>query len=153
MNRPRAILTAILIATILAAGCGGGTDETEAAITAASRAFVEAYCQGDGDALAALYTEDAVLQPPGQVIRGRDGIREFLAPKPGHECMGLTIEPASLTVDGDVVVDRGTWSRTWREGEGEPQTETSHYLAVWVREDDGAWRMSQNMWHEPITQP
>ena len=151
MNRTRGIQAAFLITIILASGCGGGTDDQTAAIEEATQAFIQAICSGDSDAIATLYTEDAVLQPPGEVVRGRQEIQHFLAPAPDRECLGLSIESASLTFNGDVAVDRGTWHRTFREGAGEPQTETSHYLAVWVHEPDGAWRMSQNMWHEPVT--
>ena len=74
-----ALLAAGLIAL---AGCQKGAVDTkadEAAIRAGTTAWATAYNNGDGEAMAANYAEDAVLLPPNApAVTGRAAIREFL---------------------------------------------------------------------------
>jgi len=64
------------------AGCQKGAVDTkadEAAIRAGTTAWANAYNNGDGEAMAANYAEDAVLLPPNApAVTGRAAIREFL---------------------------------------------------------------------------
>ena len=57
--------------------------------------------------------------------------------------------PQRLTISGDMAVDVGTWTSTGQRGDAEPATASERYLIVWVREDDGAWRILYDMWHRP----
>lgn len=152
MSRSHATLAAVLITVVLAAGCGNENDDHAATIAAASEAFASAYCEGDTAALASFYTRDAVLQPPDRVVRGRGEIAEFLALDPGEVRQAFEVASDALTIDGDVAVDRGTWTRTRSVDGGDPVTDSSHYLAVWNLQPDGTWLMSQNMWHAPATE-
>ena len=66
----------------LLAGCGQrstpGEGGSKRAIEAAVQRYVEASNQGDADALASLYADDAVLLPPDhEPVRGRAAIGDF----------------------------------------------------------------------------
>lgn len=123
--------------------------DARAAIAEASAAFSAAYVRNDMAALGALYTEDAVLLPPGREIRGREAIMRYFAWGPRHRQIAHSMVPEELVVSGDVATDVGTWHSTSRRGDDPPTTASGKYLVVWVRAADGAWRMRYDMWHRP----
>ena len=121
--------------------------EDSTAIAAASRDFSQAYVDGDPDRIRALYTEDAVLLPPGQEIRGLDRIAQYFAPGPNRVNIAHRMESSELRLSGDVAIDIGSWHNTWRIGDAAERTASDRYLVVWRRGGDGRWRIEYDMWH------
>jgi uncharacterized protein (TIGR02246 family) len=150
---------ALIAALVMAAAPGrvvgqqAGRAADSLAVLAASRAFSDAYVAGDMETLGSVYTEDAVLYPPGSVIRGRAAIRRYFAPGPNRTNLAHAMTSERLTFDGDVAVDVGVWSNTLRRGSDAPQSAEGRYLVVWRREPDGRWRIEHDMWHRPAPTP
>ena len=87
----------------------------ESAIRDGSRAWAAAYNAGDADGVANLYTEDAVLMPPGAPAKfGRAAIREFIAAdSAAAKAAGvtLTIEHGdTVGMSGDLAWHAGPYS-------------------------------------------
>lgn len=146
------VLLAILPSAVLllpAQGAALPQSADAVAIAAASRAFSEAYVAGDVPSIRALYTEDAVLLPPGGEVRGREAIGRYFSPGPGRTNLSHSMESEELRIAGDVAIDIGTWHNTWRSGEGDSRTASERYLIVWRRGSDGRWRIEFDMWHRP----
>lgn len=120
-----------------------------AAIAAASRAFSDAYVGGDTARLADLYTDDALVLPPGQTVQGRGAIQRYFGPGPRRVNLAHAMTSERLDVQGDIATDVGEWSNTWRIGDEDAQTASGRYLVVWRRGPDGRWRMVYDMWHRP----
>ena len=120
-----------------------------AEIAAASRAFSHAYVTGDTAALRRLYTDGAILLPPGREIRGADAAARYFAPSPRRETLSHAMVSEALEIDGAVAVDKGTWTNTWRMDGGPVQEASGPYLVVWRRGGDGRWRIAYDMWHRP----
>ena len=121
----------------------------EVEIKKASRAFSDAYVRGDTDAIRNLYTEDAVILPPGRTIRGNTKIAGYFAPRPNRVNISHSMESSALTVEGNLAIDIGIWNNTWRIGKAKAQSASGQYLVVWLRGADGCWRMQYDMWHRP----
>jgi ketosteroid isomerase-like protein len=119
------------------------------AIAAAGKAFSEAYVRNDTAALGRVYSDSAVLLPPNNEIRGRTAIQRYFAWGSGYRQLAHSMAPERLTISGDMAVDIGTWTSTGQRGDAEPTTASERYLIVWVREDDGAWRILYDIWHRP----
>jgi len=141
---------------VLSAGCASrpatSADDDGAArqaIAEAGRQFSAAYVAGDTATIGRLYTPDAILLPPGAEIRGRAAITGYFAPSPNRRQLAHAMVSEELVVRGATAIDVGRWSSTWERGDEEPQTAADRYLIVWVRDADGVWRISHDVWHRP----
>ena len=63
--------------------------------------FVQAYNRKDVAQLAALFTEDAVLVPPGPILAGKRDIAQYYHPRLEHGAMGLRVELTQAQAEGD----------------------------------------------------
>jgi uncharacterized protein (TIGR02246 family) len=106
----------------------------------AHQLFAAAFSAGDLEALVALYEPGASLVPqPGQVVTGRDGIRQalqgFLALKPK-----ISVETKSVVQSGDLALLRSKWSLTGTGPDGTPMQMSGNGIEIVRRQPDGTWR-------------
>ncbi|MBT3929890.1 MAG: DUF4440 domain-containing protein [Alphaproteobacteria bacterium] len=127
-----------LILTI-AATVGGQAwaEEAQSAIMAGAPVFVETYNASDGAALAAFYTEDAALLPPGGArVNGREAIAAFWQ---GAMDSGLVINsltPTEIMQSGDQAVDVGTISLSAPDGSGGMVELSAKYTVMWKQDSE-----------------
>jgi uncharacterized protein (TIGR02246 family) len=119
----------------------------EGAIRAQSTDWVKAYNGGDAKAVAALYTEDALLLPPGAPgVRGRPAILEFFTKDiADSKAAGATIAiapKADVGVSGNMGWESGTYKVTMKGA----VVETGKYLSV-SRKKDGKWLYIRDTWN------
>lgn len=128
----------------------GQTPSTMATITRQeieriNQEHVDRYNQDDVAGFTEVYTEDAVLYPPGQpAIEGRQAIQQFW--QGGHDQAG--IRDVNLTTEefqamGDQAWEVGTADYTTNEG-----PVSGRYMVIWQRGPDGEWR-----WHRDLMSP
>ena len=121
------------------------SEDDAAAIRQALSDFVLHAVAGDWDALAALYTEEAVVMPPNQEpVVGRSAIRNFFS---ALTVTDFQLEPIEIGGRGDLAFARGTYSWTVRVGEGEPAADHGQWLTIWREQADGTWLLSQDIWN------
>lgn len=136
----RAILAASLLLT------GTAVAQT-AEIEAAQASWEQAFATKDGAAAAAVFTEDARLLPPdGPMVEGREAITKFW--QDGHDAgyHSLDLGVIAAEVIGDTMIETGTWSIKGPGENGAEATYTGRALVIWKKGEDGAWRMSHDMW-------
>ena len=150
----RAVLAGA-VALLLVMISVGSAEEAKAAgpvqkaIAAANLKFGEAVRQGDAGAIGALYTEDAVLLPPGSgMIKGRPGIQEFWQ---GGLQMGIkdaVLTSVDVTAYGNTAVEIGTYALKIQPG-GQADIVEDHgkYVVIWKKAGDGAWRLATDIWN------
>ena len=142
---PRFRLLLGVLAAILA-GCAGRPPAPDAvsrgAIEATVGRYVAASNEGDADALAELYADDALLLPPDhEPIRGRDSIVEFW--REGTD-EGLEVSTLRLEVNGDVAYLVGRYRLPPTEEEA---ADSGQYVLCLKRQDDGAWKLTADIWN------
>ena len=104
--------------------------------------FGQAVAAGDADAIAALYTSNALIMPPDSPpIRGRDAIRDYFAGLLDAGVDGVDIETVELVRFDDTAVERA--ELTIRAG-GEV-VDRGKSLVVWGLMD-GEWLFVRDMW-------
>jgi len=132
------------------AGCQKAADTTadEAAIRAATADWADAYNAGDGDALAAFYAEDAVLQPPNAPsASGRAAIGAFLAAdSAATKAAGLKFNipgDGPVGISDDLAYEAGSFSVTDAAGS---TVATGKYIGVFNK-IDGKWLLVRDTWN------
>jgi len=133
------------------------SDADIAAISDLGSSYASANIAGDADAVAALYTEDAIEMPPNEpATQGRAGIRERYASyfALDAETIEFTVTPVEIDGMADLAFDRGTW--TWTgipPGMTESTTDTGKYLGIVRRQADGSWLWTAVIWNSDLPLP
>ena len=103
--------------------------------------FEEAWNNNDASALAALFTEDAVLVNDSGPVNGREAIKKYytdLFQNVHFSNNVTTYDPSSphlIGTDGKEMWENGTWSMTWQVKGGEPVHGKGYHASVAVLED------------------
>jgi uncharacterized protein (TIGR02246 family) len=113
-------------------------------IAAANDAFMAAFAEGDGAGVAALYTEDAKLLPPGSdPVDGRPAIAEFW-----QALIDSGVAEARLMIDevenlGDTAYEISHYAMY--DGDGTLLGE-GRYIVIWKSTDAG-WKLHRDLWN------
>jgi uncharacterized protein (TIGR02246 family) len=148
----RVVVLVLLAVCVQLAGCAGVQSPGDVRIHTVRSALaelMEADNAGDLDAIAASYTEDAVLLPPsGEVVRGREAIRARYAAGFERFALEVDIVLAKLEIEG---VQAFCWGKThgrliWNDGT-EPTPFVDNYFMTLALKPDGRWRVAHLAWH------
>ena len=113
-------------------------------ITEANKGFMEAFNNGDANALSKNYTSNAKLYPSNSdVIEGQEAIEGFW-----NAVMTMGIKKALLkTVSaesfGDIAIEEGRYELYV---EGDQIADHGKYIVAWKKED-GQWKLHQDIWN------
>lgn len=159
MRRTTYALGLVAIPSLLVMACGqSGSGEMEMAMTdvaalrseieAVEAKYVEAYNAGDAVALAALYTEDATVQPAsGERFVGRSAIEAFRAEEfMESSARDLTVTTLEVGAAGDLAYEIGTWAVALVTVDGEEVEEEGTYVVVLKRTADGSLKLHIDTW-------
>jgi len=150
----RTILLFVVACALIA--CSGSEDSMQAETSASkaelgqmNRDFAAALNAKDAKAAAALYTEDAVLIPPGEpLVRGRDAIEEYW--RGAIEAGGVrdvSVETMDALSSGSLGYETGSFVLTANGPDGEAMTDRGRYVELLRREPDGRWLSTHGIWN------
>ncbi|KQZ27707.1 hypothetical protein ASD58_14045 [Duganella sp. Root1480D1] len=125
-----------------------------AAIHAVDQAWLKAFRAADGDAMASLYDEAAVLMPPGvPAVNGRTAIREFwLKEAQGANQGGMVFsfgEKRAGGADGKLGWSSGSYTVQDKDGK---VVETGKFLSV-NKKVNGKWMYLRDTWNADRAPP
>ncbi|MDX1623530.1 MAG: SgcJ/EcaC family oxidoreductase [Gemmatimonadota bacterium] len=130
--------------------------EIEATLDSLGNAFEAAVENNDPAAIAAQYTEDAVLLPPGEErIEGRQNIESSYAEWLNADTTAsitLTIDRLEVAESGDLAYEIGTAQVSGTTREGEAYEDTGKYLVAWEKVD-GEWLIAADSWSSDAPMP
>ena len=113
-------------------------------------AYIAAVASGDAAAIAALYTDDAVVRnPQGLRLEGKQQIQDSYQATFDQGTATLTITPSSAVTVGDAVVVEGAYTYTVTPEGGQPTESQGQYLAV-NKQIDGQWKILRLMSKPPV---
>jgi uncharacterized protein (TIGR02246 family) len=146
-------LAACLLVIAAAASCSQraqpkNTTADVQAVNAAADHEIALLAAGNMDSLAAVFTADAVVMPPGEAtFRGLDALRTW-----GQVFQQLSITahyPAKdVTVLGDWAIQRYDYVETITPKAGGATTEEhGKGIHVFKRQPDGRWLIAQDIWN------
>ena len=124
---------------------GPAAAQSKAAIQKEDDRWAEAFNKRDATALAAMYTEDAYLLPPGtDMMKGRGAIAAFWQKQMQQigdvKCTALEVKPLGRNAAREV----GTC--TFKTKAQPPQDGALKYAVVWEKEG-GQWKLLQDIYN------
>ena len=140
-----------MIALLLLSSCQKDISSDVVAITAMSKARATAFNEGDAKAIAAYFTEDAVLMAPG------------VEPKVGPKAVGTYYQSIfdqyetrlnsyydEVEVSGSLAFGRGTAEVTLipKNGDSTTTTSVSKYLNILQKQPNGEWKTTHDIWND-----
>jgi uncharacterized protein (TIGR02246 family) len=120
------------------------------AIHAVDEEWGRAATAGDGNAVAALYTSDATLLPPGEPIKQGEAAKKYWTDFFSGYAGPTKLETSDVKLHGDLAVAMGTYSMTMTEkkpGAKPLPTEEGKYVEVLMKQADGSWKMIYDIWN------
>lgn len=111
-------------------------------------AFCEAFNGGDAAGVAAQYTSDAQILPPGAGrIDGRQAIQEFWQGLVDANVGDLVLRSDEIEDFGSQAAEVGTVTAS-APGDGDARVQlTGKYLVLWTQNTSGAWQIHRDIWN------
>ena len=151
----RKILQMVVVVAVLtftacqSSGPASLTEADKAAIEASLAEWVKGALANDWAAVAATYTEDAVLMPPNSpIVEGRANIQAYFEGFP--PVRELTATNVEVLGQGDTAYVRGTYTMTIAAEDAEAITDTGKYLEVRKKQPDGSWLLHRDMFSSDL---
>jgi uncharacterized protein (TIGR02246 family) len=122
-----------------------GAVTVQAGIQQVADAYVKANLAGDANAVAALYTDDAVEMPPNQpMIKGRAAIQQYYEKLfgGGVKMTAFTLTHLETRGTGDSGYDVGTYQQNMSQPSPAPPASDSGKYIVILRQSGGAWKVA-----------
>jgi ketosteroid isomerase-like protein len=115
--------------------------------------YVEAMLGGDTEGVLSFWTEDMRLWGPGMNL-GRRELETLVRDSFGSPMAirAFDVTPFDTFIHGKVVYQSGQMDVTRPDPDGNPIEDHSYFLAKWVKQPDGAWRMSRGL-QGPVEAP
>ena len=146
----------LLILGLALTACSDSKESMQAEVSASqvelgqmNRDFAAALNAKDAKAAAALYTEDAVLIPPGEaIVRGREAIEEYW--RGAIESGGVrdvSVETMDALSSGTLGYETGRFVLTVDGPDGEAVIDRGRYIELLRREPDGRWLSTHGIWN------
>ena len=118
-----------------------------AEIAEAHRRLEQAFNRGDAAAVAALYTEDATLLPPGaDILSGRRAAQARWQAAYDTGARNLSLDPVSVETWGDAAREIGRFTLEAPGQGGLTARVEGKYVAVWRNTADGS-RLDTDIWN------
>jgi ketosteroid isomerase-like protein len=144
----KATMTSFLLMIVLNQLLAQTPEDGRAAIEAVAASFSAAYVRGDVEGMMECYAANAVIMPGGRdIISNRDSIRLYWTLPPGRRITHHKSTPVEITIVGTTAYDYGYYEGASTQDAKPAVTWGGKYVIVWVKEDDGKWRMKIDIWN------
>ncbi len=117
----------------------------EAAIRAASSAWMQAVSAKDLDKMMSFLAADAQgLYSGSEPVIGQEAIRESWSKEMEDPNYALSWETTKVKVArlSDLAYEMGTYEETRSDARKRPQTTKGKYLTIWEKQADGTWKVT-----------
>ena len=143
---PRAVLAVCALTLVAPLPAAAQAGSVRAGIDKAVQAWQKAFNAGDIPAVAAFYTKDALLMPPGaDAVTGPEGVQgAFAGIAKTREQMQLTT--TDVTGSGTTALETGKWVMTSQDGK---HLDHGNYL-VFYKKEGGRWKIYRDIWNSSM---
>jgi uncharacterized protein (TIGR02246 family) len=125
------------------------SDADVAAIRASVEAWEEAFNAHDWAAVAAFYTEDAIMMAPNTpAVKGRAAVAELFSMMPPFS--GMDLQASEIDGRGDLAVVRGTHTMTIMIEGMPPFEEVGKWVEIRQKQADGSWLIHRDIYNSDL---
>lgn len=108
----------------------------------------EAFNSQQPAVVASFYDDEATVMPGGSApLTGGKAILEFWRNLIGQGVVDHKIDIVEAIVDGNLAVQRGSWSAAAVNAEGQRQQFSGSLQLVFRRQIDGSWKTYTHIWN------
>ncbi len=123
------------------------TTDVHGAIRAANDVFEARFASRDAAGIAALYTDQAWLMPPGgDFVRATHAIRDFWQGVIDDGITRAYLQSVDVEALGDTAVEAGTYKLL----AGQSVVDQGKYLVEWKVDRRGDWRLHRDIWNSSV---
>lgn len=143
----RSILILLVVAISVSVQAQAAKDS--AAIQEQFSRWIQASEQGNADALASIYTENAVMLPPGAPsFKGRTKIKSLFAQQFARtKEASYNFKTYDLVVFDDWAWRRGSYEVVATLKNGKTFRLKDKFIDIWKKGEDGTWRIARDIWN------
>ncbi len=124
------------------------TSDVRGAIRAANDTFQARFAARDASGVAALYTDQAWVMPPGgEVVKGTGAIRDFWQSVIDAGITAARLDSSDVEAFGDTAVEVGTY----RLFAGDNEADHGKYIVEWKMRAGGDWRLHRDIWNTSVS--
>jgi len=135
---------ALAFLAIILSAAGARSDDLQVMQTLSDR-LAAAFNSGDSARIAQLYTEDAILMPPGaKTIKGRDGVEEYWSVE-AHTVTDTKLTAVEVT-STDQAQAQEIGSFTARSRGARPREIGGKFVILWRKAGDD-WQVAVDIWN------
>jgi uncharacterized protein (TIGR02246 family) len=137
----------LLTVSLLALTAGAHAAGLGSQIDAANQKWMAAYGKGDAAGVAALYTDQAVVLPPGQdMVKGHDAIQKFWGAVMQSGLKVTALHSVSVEQYGNAAREIGTLSGQVPDANKQMTDIEGKYVVVYKRVK-GGWKLDSDIWN------
>ena len=136
-----------LILALLVSLTSAITASAESDIWINNKNWEIAFNSGDADALASLYTEDAIVVPPSlEILDAQEEIKNYWANQYMEGTDNFRVQTINLRIHGDVIYQTAVWVATVTSNGISTDLE-GEMTNVMSRQQDGSWKIQLQSWN------
>lgn len=149
-------LVLVTVAALSLAGCAPAAPQADIEAEKAAIQAADAECSHAAQArdvqgaLAACWSEDAIIFPPGFApVRGADALQEYVEGAfalPGFS-ISWEIDEVHISASGDMAYQIGTNEVSFEGPDGATVTDHGRVLLVWRKQSNGSWKVASEVWN------
>jgi uncharacterized protein (TIGR02246 family) len=122
-------------------------EDVRSLIASENQKFMDAFSGLDAAGVAALYTEDTKLLPPGfPMMTGKEAVQSFWQGAMNSGIKEAKLETVELESQGNLAFEIGRFTLTVQLQGSETTTMTGKYVVVW-KNQDGDWKLHVDIWN------
>lgn len=122
-------------------------DPTPEELMQMNKDFAKALNAKNAKAAAELYSEDALLLPPGEtIITGRENIQKYWQSGIDQGISDVSVSTMATGGHGDTGYEVGRYQLSIRDTSGKVITEIGKYVEILRRGEDGVWKSTYGIW-------
>lgn len=145
---PISLKTAVATGIMAIAGVTQAADSVEVMVNQGNTAWNTAFNAKNADALAALYTAEAILVPPtGTTVKGTAAIREFWSGLFKAGFKDHKIDLVGVRQEGKLTIAVAKWQATGPDENGAPKQYGGQLVNILETQEDGQTRSILHTWN------